>query len=168
MTRIRVAGADRLVAKLDAAVNIDVDAALIECAHIIEDTAKRLAPDDSGQLRRSITHEPPEDDSISVGTNVVYAPYVEFGTGIYSTEGGDGSGMYWVFVKGSHSDGPTSHKRYTLEQAKQIVAIMRSKGLDAWYTCGQKPQPFMHPALFNNQAAFTQIFDNHIKEAMND
>lgn len=35
-----------------------------------------------GTLRDSITHEATED-SVSIGTDVVYAPYVELGTGPY-------------------------------------------------------------------------------------
>lgn len=49
----------------------------------VERTAKRLCPVDTGRLRASITHSL-ESDSRGlvgvVGTDVHYAPYVEFGT----------------------------------------------------------------------------------------
>lgn len=44
-----------------------------------EGYAKRYAPVDTGRLRNSITHTT-DDDSAYVGTNVEYAPYVEYGT----------------------------------------------------------------------------------------
>lgn len=44
-----------------------------------EGYAKRLCPVDTGNLRNSITHTA-DDDTAYIGTNVEYAPYVEFGT----------------------------------------------------------------------------------------
>lgn len=159
--KVQVKGASELVFMLDNMADFDVEAALNECGNIIEETAKRLAPVDSGQLHGSIRKGPVQGNSVTVGTNVSYAPYVEYGTGIYAGNGGG----YWVYVRGNDSQGETSHKRYTLAEAKQIVAIMRSRGLDAWYTSGQKPQPYMHPALENNREQFVKVFDHYIKEA---
>lgn len=44
-----------------------------------EGYAKRLCPVDTGNLRNSITHVYDEDTAY-IGTNVEYAPYVEYGT----------------------------------------------------------------------------------------
>lgn len=52
-----------------------------------EGYAKNLCPVDTGVLRNSIAHTV-QDNSVYVGTNVEYAPYVEFGTGIHNTLGG--------------------------------------------------------------------------------
>lgn len=49
----------------------------------VETAAKRLCPVDTGRLRSSITHEIGEDRQGLVGvvgTDVEYAPHVEFGT----------------------------------------------------------------------------------------
>jgi HK97 gp10 family phage protein len=49
----------------------------------VETSAKRLCPVDTGRLRSSITWELGHDDIgllAIIGTNVEYAPYVEFGT----------------------------------------------------------------------------------------
>lgn len=49
----------------------------------VETLAKRLCPVDTGRLRSSITHALGKDSRsiyCDVGTNVEYAPYVEFGT----------------------------------------------------------------------------------------
>ena len=44
-----------------------------------EGYAKRLCPVDTGLLRNSITHTA-DDTTAYIGTNVEYAPYVEYGT----------------------------------------------------------------------------------------
>lgn len=44
-----------------------------------ETHAKSITPVDTGRLRNSIAHAE-TDDSTYIGTNVEYAPYVEFGT----------------------------------------------------------------------------------------
>lgn len=46
---------------------------------VAEGYAKRLCPVDTGRLRSSISHAR-DEDSAYIGTNVEYAPYVEFGT----------------------------------------------------------------------------------------
>lgn len=49
----------------------------------VEAAAKRLAPVRTGRLRASITHQISRDERgllAVVGTNVVYAPFVELGT----------------------------------------------------------------------------------------
>lgn len=47
--------------------------------HMVEGMAKRLTPVKTGQLRRSINSQVVGDEA-RVGTNVHYAPYVEYGT----------------------------------------------------------------------------------------
>lgn len=46
---------------------------------VAEGYAKRLCPVDTGRLRNSISHTR-DEDSTYIGTNVEYAPYIEFGT----------------------------------------------------------------------------------------
>lgn len=46
-----------------------------------EGYAKMLAPVDTGRLRNSLTHDArPGEEAVYIGTNVEYAPYVEYGT----------------------------------------------------------------------------------------
>lgn len=44
-----------------------------------EKYAKEITPVDTGRLRNSITHAV-EDKAVYIGTNVEYAPHVEYGT----------------------------------------------------------------------------------------
>ena len=61
--------------------------ALNECGHVCEGWAMELCPVKTGTLRRSISHAV-AGDTVYIGTNVEYAPYVEFGTGAANVAGG--------------------------------------------------------------------------------
>jgi len=51
----------------------------------------------TGTLMNSITHQVVEsEDSVYIGTNIEYAPYVEYGTGIYA-DNGAGRQTPWVY-----------------------------------------------------------------------
>ena len=95
--------------------------ALTEAALIVESAAKPLVPVDTGNLKGSITHRV-DGDEAKIGTNVEYAPYVEYGTGRYA-EGGGGRKTPWAY----------EHPKY------------------GWvWTAGMSPQPYLRPALDNN------------------
>ena len=100
-----------------------------------------------------------------VYTPLFFAPYVEYGTGIEATHPNKPGrqDVPWVFVKHSGEQSSTAQKSYTLEEAKQAMAILRGKGLDAYYTYGQKPQPFMRPALDDNRQAILEKLKEGLK-----
>ena len=106
------------------------------CA-LVERTAKQKAPKDTGALRRSITSEVEREGNEIVGTvftPLEYAPDVEFGTGLFAEKGG-------------RKDVPWCYQD--------------DKG--EWHsTSGQKPQPFMRPALNENREQIKRI----LKEAI--
>lgn len=92
-----------------------------------------------GQLKTSWKYIVDESDlKVTIGSPLENAIWEEFGTGEYATKGNGRKG-YWVFVKNgtTHSQSP---KTYTLEEAKRIMAIMRSQGLEAFYTRGKQPR----------------------------
>lgn len=88
----------------------------------VQNGAKRRCPVDKGRLRSSIAIEPVSGPgyAVRVGTKVKYAPYVEFGTGIFSEH-------------------PTI-------QGRQTPWVYPKRGGGFVYTKGQKAQPFLHPA----------------------
>ena len=99
----------------------------IACA-LVERAAKEKAPKDNGELRRSITSKVEGTVGI-VFTNLEYAPYVEYGTGLFAEVAG-------------RKDTPWS---YQDEEGE-------------WHsTSGQKPQPFMRPALNENRVQILKI-----------
>lgn len=108
---------------------------LEKAGQIVENDAKRNCPTDDGQLKASITHVVDTDESsVSIGTNVEYAPYVELGTGQFSE---DGRKTPWKFQS---ADGTW----YT--------------------SIGQKAQPFLTPAVDENLDKIVEQFENLLKE----
>lgn len=57
-----------------------VEKALEMIGLIAERYAKELVRKDTGRLQNSITHATAEGDTVYIGTNVEYAPYIELGT----------------------------------------------------------------------------------------
>lgn len=65
-------------------VQIALEQGIYKAGLLVEGDAKRLCPVDTGRLRSSIATTKGYDGDncvATVGTNVEYAPYVEFGTG---------------------------------------------------------------------------------------
>lgn len=81
--------ADNVIVAVDntkqvtSAMKSAIEAALEEMGLVAEGAAKRICPVDTGRLRNSITHALMGDDSVAIGTNVEYAPYVHEGTSRY-------------------------------------------------------------------------------------
>lgn len=135
---------------------------------------------DTGRLMNDITHEVRlHEDAVYIGTNVKYSPYVEFGTGIYGDKptGGSGGKTWWVYVAGDDTRGFFAKaksfikgalgirgKRYTYEEARQVVAILRSKGLDAHMTQGMKPTHFLRNAAANHTDEYKKIVEAQLKK----
>lgn len=87
---------------------------------------------DTGRLQGSINYRV-FDAYATVGTVVEYAPYIEFGTGVFA-EKGDGRKTPW---------------RYLYQGNKHKRGIVRTRG--------GKPYPFLRPALDNNKAKIMKI-----------
>jgi len=85
---VRITGVDKVIAKVKVLQGLyptQVDSALMYGATCIEGRAKEICPVDTGRLKGSITTHAGETEDgnrheVCVGTNVEYAPYVEFGT----------------------------------------------------------------------------------------
>ena len=126
----------------------------------IENLPRRV---DTGLLRNSITHRVINENSVVIGSNTYYAVYVHEGTGKYATNGGTGDG-WWVYVKGSTSSKISAHgKRYTEDQARRVVAYLKSKGLDAHMTQGMKPNRFLTNAMQNYRDEYKKIIETILK-----
>ena len=108
---------------------------LMQGGKLVQGTAKRLCPVDTGRLRNSIevTSLP---NGADVGTNEEYATCVEFGTG----QNGDPS-VEHVFMKESEKE-PGVFYDYM----------------------GQAPQPYLYPALEAHKAEIKDIVQNTLQE----
>jgi len=124
--------------------------------------ARDKCPTVTSRLKRSINYEV-KDDTVTIGTDVEYASYIEFGTGIYN-ENGKTSG-YWVWVDdGGGGSGGVHAKRHSLEEAKKIVAILRSQGKPAFYSNGAKAQHFLRPAATEHNEAYTKLMQTELQK----
>lgn len=130
---------DKLISKLEKLD--DVNQAMEQACILVENEAKIKCPVDNGLLRNSITHyieDNPNELIGVVGTNVEYAPYVEFGTGIYSSLG-NGRQDRWKYKD--------------------------AKG--EWHsTIGQHPQPYLQPALEENRRKIEKMFKEQVKKGV--
>lgn len=137
-----IIGDKELKVSLDKIANIDLRPALAKVGNDIETQAKQNCTQFShptGALKRSIQTEV-DHNSVEVGTNLDYAVYVEYGTGLFA-EGGKG-----------RADTP------------EHPIPWRYRGSDGlWYTTsGQKPQPYLIPA-FNSKK---DNFYKYLKEEL--
>lgn len=133
---------DKLLTKLENLKNVSVEQAVNEACILVENDAKKRCPVDTGELRMSITHEIEETSENrttgAVGTNLEYAPYVEFGTGIFSSLGNG------------------RQDRWSYKDAK-----------GEWHsTIGQQPQPYLHPALDDNREEVKKLIQKKIEEGV--
>lgn len=132
---VEIRGIDEIVQKLDdMASDEEIKQRLGQACALVERAAKQKAPKDNGELRRSITSKVEGTTGI-VFTPLEYAPYVEYGTGLFAEEAG-------------RKDVPWCYQD--------------DKG--EWHsTSGQKPQPFMRPALNQNRTTILKIIKGGTK-----
>lgn len=132
-TRISIEGLDGILDRLETSISDENTVkSLKKCCALVERSAKQKAPKGNGELRRSITSEVRQDATEIVGivyTPLEYAPYVEFGTGLFAEEGG-----------------------------RQDVPWHYQDDKGEWHsTSGMPPQPYLRPALNENRENIKRI-----------
>lgn len=129
MGDIKFQGAEQIIEKLDGLIDESkIEQTLGKACALVERSAKQKAPKDTGELRRSITSKVNGNEGV-VFTPLEYAPYVEYGTGLFAESGGR-TNVPWTYQD--------------------------DKG--EWHTTsGQHPQPFMRPALDENREQIFRI-----------
>ena len=133
---IELQGLEDILQRLDNIADIQkLNLALGRACALVERSAKEKAPKDTGELRRSISSKVENLEGV-VFTPLEYAPYVEYGTGLFAENGG-------------RTQVPWSYQDDSGE----------------WHsTSGQKPQPFMRPALDENREQIIRIIKEGITE----
>lgn len=113
---------------------------------ISDPTWKPKEPIDTGVLKNSITHRvvvsgaKTSEHAVYVGTNVAYAPYVEFGTGKYASNG-NGRATPWVY----RDDEGKFHR-----------------------TSGMKARPFLRRGISENVKKYKQIAEDSLAQTFGD
>lgn len=135
--------------------------AITKACMLVERSAKinaQALSEGDGTLAGSIASRIEDFEGV-VYTPLFYAPYVEYGTGIearHPTIPGR-QDVPWVYVEHSGEPRKGAQKSFTLEEAKKAAAALKKKGLEPHITYGQKPQPFMRPALDDNRDRILEI-----------
>lgn len=133
---IELHGLEDVLERIDSITNPEkVNRALGRACALVERSAKMKAPKGTGELRNSITSKVENFQGI-VFTPLEYAPYVEYGTGLFAEEGG-------------RKDVPWCYQDDEGE----------------WHTTsGQHPQPYMRPALDENREEIKRILREALLE----
>lgn len=134
---IKLEGAEKLLERFDKFASLDkMEMAMRKACALVERDAKKEAPKDTGALRRSITSKVTTRTGEVTGvvfTPLEYAPYVEYGTGL------------GAFEEGGSGNGRTTPWSYQDDKGE-------------WHTTtGQKPHPFLRPAVRKNKEEIKRI-----------
>lgn len=113
-----------------------LEAAIVRACLLVERSAKQKAPKGNGDLARSISSKVETSGSEVIGTvftPLFYAPYVEYGTGLFAEAGNGRKDVPW---------------HYQDDEGE-------------WHTTsGMKPQPFMRPALNENREQIIRMLED--------
>ena len=135
-----IKGLDAVIQSIEDIADIDkIKAAMGKCCALVERAATQAAPKDTGALRNSIQSEVQETGEEITGvvfTPLEYAPYVEYGTGLFAEE--SGRKTPWL---------------YEDEKTGEMI-----------FTRGQRPQPFLRTALFENKEQITKLLGESVKK----
>ena len=134
--------------EVEQALNDKAISFLYQAKESLTSQTAKNTPTKYGALKRSFSNDSYVDETnltAYIGSSLEYSIYVELGTGEYALDGKGRKG-YWIYVEGSVLQKSDTPKYYTLQEAKRIMAILRSKGLEAFYTNGQKPQRMLYKA----------------------
>ena len=137
---VKIEGLEHLNKTLETLLSTEnMTQAMGQACAAVEASAKKKAPKDSGALRRSIASKVEAEGGDIQGivyTALDYAPYVEYGTGLFAESDGR-TDVPWVY----QDDEGNWHS-----------------------TKGQKPQPFLRPALNENRKTVAKILGGGIKK----
>lgn len=130
---VELIGLDEVLDSLEELADIaEIKVRMKKACALVERDAKKNAPKDTGELRRSIASRVGADGDDVVGlvySPLEYAPYIEYGTGLFAENGG-------------RKDVPWN---YQDDEGN-------------WHsTSGMKPQPFMRTALKQNRKQILKI-----------
>ena len=136
---VEIRGLEDVISSLDQIADApETVKAMQKACAVVEAAARKKAPKGTGTLRNSIESrvEVNGDDIIGVVfTPLEYAPYVEYGTGLFAENGGR------LDVPWNYQDDEGN-----------------------WHsTSGQKPQPFMKPAFDESREKVIKILGESIK-----
>ena len=149
MARVSIKGVDSLTRRFNKIANMELRSDMNKATQLVHGQAKTLAPVDKGVLAGSIHMQVKDTGKELQGrvyTNCEHAPYVEFGTGV------TGNGTYPYEVKGLNLEYKNKGWAYFDEDKGEWI-----------YTKGQIAQPYMYPALKENEKTIKAILKQGVR-----
>lgn len=147
-----IIGLDSLLKKLNS-LGVNVEEILYKSiqqqGELVKGDAKELCPVDTGELREKIYKKTKRAKGKIAGvvyTNLDYAPYVEFGTG-----------------KVGERTNTNTNVNISYKQDKWKVNI---PDVGVRWVEGQPAQPFLYPALKNNEDKILKNIKEDVKQAI--
>lgn len=162
-----IIGMQGIVDDLEKMSDVDLVKAASDSIRIVQGQAKLLCPVNHGELRNSIYTDVESGQGYvraTCYTNKDYAPHVEFGTGPKGQEHHEGASPDSV---GSYTQSPwwIHESQVPQEDAERYHWFYIDTPDGRFYRCsGQPAQPYMYPALKNNEEKIIGIFRNAVKE----
>lgn len=128
---------DEVKRKTKEALLIGLEAVGIQCqSHAIKNLKSKMTTPGTGRLAGSITHEVDRNEEcVVIGTDVEYAIFNEYGTGIFASDG-NGRKTPWLYV----DDEGVGHK-----------------------TRGMKPKHFLRDAVVDHLDEYQKILRAQLK-----
>lgn len=152
-------GVDELLRKLEdiSCIGPELYQLMDQCGTFIRDDARLRAPVDIGDLRKSIQHTTREISGgieTVVHTNSDHAAFVEFGTGPVGAANHEGIS-------------PQAQPVYAHEKWRGVIPFLKSeKDSGIRYIAGQPAQPYLYPALKENEQQLEKFLADGVREAI--
>ena len=168
-----IEGLDKLMKKYgelaERVVGNNMEKAVGASAKLVQAEAKTLSPKNQGQLRNSIKSTVEYRDDMVVGTvytNKAYAMYVEMGTG---PKGAVNHAGISPVVNPSYTMSPwwIHESQIDKEVAEEYHWFYLDTPDGRFYQCtGQPAQPFMYPALKDNEDKVVERMEKALKREL--
>ena len=152
-------GLEELLAQLDSLAGIEEEIykSVEACGEFIRNDARLRAPVDIGDLRKSINHTTEQEDEEvvdTVYTNSDHAVFVEFGTGPVGAANHAGTA-------------PDAGIAYSAQKCRaKIPSLVSDTDTGIRYVEGQAAQPYLYPALKDNEEQLEARLEADIRKAL--
>lgn len=152
-------GLEELLSQFDSLTGIEEEVyqSVEACGEFVRDDARLRAPVDIGDLRKSINHtteQEGEEVVDTVHTNSDHAVFVEFGTGPVGAASHAGTA-------------PDVNIAYSSKKWRaKIPSLVSETDAGIRYVEGQAAQPYLYPALKDNEEQLEAKLEADIRKAM--
>lgn len=164
-----IVGMDKLERRLNNMSQVSLSKGIDRSINLVQETAKSLCPVGDGELRESIYTSKEQSGDTVIGncyTNKQYGPYVELGTGPKGQASHEGISPD---VTVSYSQSPWWMHESQIDKgiAEKYHWLYVDTPDGRFYQCsGQPAQPYMYPALKNNEESILNIMKEEARKEL--